>query len=119
MNGCLWHENSRCFLREDGVTLAGAVAGKEVIIHTFKALGVGILTLLAFLTCKEHLYWILFLSLVQRDDKHIGGLASGNSGVFHIKNCPLAFLHVCNWFSNISIVLVSSSVMPKYLSSMS
>ena len=42
---------------------AGAAAGKEVIIHTFGAMGVDILTLLVFLTCREHLFWILFLSL--------------------------------------------------------
>ena len=45
------------------VTLAGAAAGEEVIIHIFVAMGVGTLTLLAFLTCREHLFWILFLSL--------------------------------------------------------
>ena len=35
--------------------LAGAAAGKEVIIHTFGAMDVGMLMLLAFLTCREHL----------------------------------------------------------------
>ena len=43
---------------------AGAAAGKEVIIHTFGDVDVGMLMLLAFLTCREHLFWILFLSLV-------------------------------------------------------
>ena len=119
MNGCLWHENSRCFPGQMSMTPVGAAAGEEVIIHTFGAMGVDILTLLAFLTCMEHLFWVLFLSLAQRDDKDIGGLASGNSGVFCIQNCLLAFLHVWNWFSEISIALVSSNVMPKYLSSMS
>ena len=99
--------------------LASAVAGEEVIIHSFRAMSVGILTLLAFLTWSEHLFWILFLSLVKRDDKHVGGLASGKSGGFSIQNCPLAFLHVWNFFSEISTVLVLSCVMPKYLSSMS
>ena len=46
------------------VILAGAAAGEEVIIHTFGAMDVGMLTLLAFLTWREHLFWILFLSLV-------------------------------------------------------
>ena len=46
------------------MTLAGAAASEEVIIHTFWAMGVGILTLLVFWTCREHLFWILFLSLV-------------------------------------------------------
>ena len=40
---------------------AGAAAGEEVIIHTLGVMEVG---MLAFLTCKEHLFWILFLSLV-------------------------------------------------------
>ena len=76
--------------------LAGAVAGKEVIICKFGAIDVGMLMLLAFLTCREHLFWILFLSLVQRDDKHVGGLTHGKSGAFSIQNCPLAFLHMLN-----------------------
>ena len=42
--------------------LAGAAAGEEIIIHTLEAMEVGMLMLLAFLTCKEHLFWILFLS---------------------------------------------------------
>ena len=45
------------------VIQAGAAAGKEIIIHTFGAMDVGMLMLLAFLTCREHLFWILFLSL--------------------------------------------------------
>ena len=68
-----------------GMTLAGAAAGEEVIIQTFGAMGLGILTLLAFLTCREYLFWILFLTLAYRDDKHVGGMAGGNSGVFNIK----------------------------------
>ena len=43
--------------------LAGAAAGEEVIIHTFGAMDVSMLTLQAFLTCMEHLFWILFLLL--------------------------------------------------------
>ena len=45
------------------VILAGTAAGEEVIIHTFEAMDVNMLTPLAFLTCREHLHWILFLSL--------------------------------------------------------
>ena len=48
-------------------------------------------------------------------DKHVGGLTSGKSGVFSMQNCLLALLHIWNWFSENSIVLVPSSVMPKYL----
>ena len=44
--------------------LAGAAAGKEVIIQTFGAMDIGIVTLLAFLTCREHLFWILFLAFL-------------------------------------------------------
>ena len=44
--------------------LGGAAGGEEVIIHTFGAMDVGMLMLLAFLTCREHLFWILFLSFV-------------------------------------------------------
>ena len=46
------------------VILVGTAAGKEVIIHTFGAMDVCMLMLLAFLTCREHLFWILFLSLM-------------------------------------------------------
>ena len=46
------------------VILAGAAAGKEVIIHAFGAMDVGMLMLLVFFTWREHLFWILFLSLV-------------------------------------------------------
>ena len=42
---------------------AGAAAGEEIIIRTFGAMDVGMLMLLAFLTCREHPFWILFLSL--------------------------------------------------------
>ena len=35
--------------------LAGTAAGEEVIIHLFGAMDAGMLTLLAFLTCREHL----------------------------------------------------------------
>ena len=52
--------------RQMSVILAGAAAGEEVIIHTFGAMYVGMLTLLAFLTCREHLFWILFLSGIER-----------------------------------------------------
>ena len=47
------------------VILAGTAAGVEVIIPTFGAMDVGMLTLLALLTCREHLFWIpsLFLGI--------------------------------------------------------
>ena len=43
---------------------AGAAAGEEVIIHAFGAMDVGMIMLLAIMICREHLFWILFLSLV-------------------------------------------------------
>ena len=45
------------------VILAGTAAGEKVIIHTFGAMDVGMLMLLAFLICREHLFWILSLFL--------------------------------------------------------
>ena len=45
------------------VILAGDAAGEAVIIYTYGAMGVGMLLLLAFLTWREHPFWILFLSL--------------------------------------------------------
>ena len=73
------------------VILAGTAAGEEVIIHTFGTMDVGLLMLLTLLICREHLFCILSLSLAYRADTHVGGLASGRSGVFNIQNCPLAF----------------------------
>ena len=87
------------------VILAGTAAGVEVIIQTFGAMDVCMLMLLAFLTCREYLFWIPSLSLVYRVDTQVSGLASGKSGVFIIQNCLFAFLHVWNWSSDISMVL--------------
>ena len=64
----------------------------EVIIQIFGAIDVCMLMLLAFLICREHLFWIL--SLAYRADTHVGRLESGRSGVFNMQNHPLAFWHV-------------------------
>ena len=72
-----------------------AVVG-EVIIQTCGAMDVGMLMLLAFLICSEHLFWMLSLSLVYRADTQVGGLANGKSGVFSMQTCLLAFWHVLN-----------------------
>ena len=66
------------------VILASAAGGEEVTIHTFGAMDVGMLTLLAFLTCREHFFGY-YCHPWHRDDKHVGGLASGESGVFSIQ----------------------------------
>ena len=50
------------------------------------------LMLLAFLISREHLFWMLSLSLVYRADTQVGGLLSGRSGVFSMENCLLALL---------------------------
>ena len=71
-------------------------AVSEVIIQTFGAIDVGMLMLLVFLICSEHLFWMLALSLAYKADTQVGGLASGRSGVFKLQNCPLAFWHVLN-----------------------
>ena len=78
------------------VILEGTAIVGEVIIQTFGAMDVGMLMLLAFLICKEHLFWILPLSLAYRADTQVGGLISGRSSVFNMQNCPLAFWHVLN-----------------------
>ena len=52
-------------------------AGGEVITQTLGTIDVGMLTLLAFLICSEHHFWMLALSLVHKADIHIGGFVSG------------------------------------------
>ena len=74
----------------------GTAAVGEVIIQTFGAMDVGILMLLAFQICREHFFWLLSLSFAYKADTQVGGLASGGSGVFKLKKCPLAFWHVLN-----------------------
>ena len=56
--------------------------GGEVITQTFGVIDVGMLTLLAFLICSEHLFLMLALSLAYKADIHVGGFASGRRGVF-------------------------------------
>ena len=73
---------------------ATAVVGE--IIQTFGAIEVGMLILLAFLICSEHLFWMLALSLAYITDIQVGGLASGRSSVFKLQNCLLAPWHVLN-----------------------
>ena len=74
------------------VILAGTAAGEEVIIHTFGAMNVGVLMLLAFLICRKHLFWILSLSLAYRADTHAGGLASGRSRCVQYRKLSVGIL---------------------------
>ena len=53
------------------------VVGVEVSIHTFGAIGVGMLTQLAFLICSEHLFSMLAIFLAYNAAVHVGGFASG------------------------------------------
>ena len=68
----------------------------EVIIQTVGAMDVGMLTLLAFLICREHPFWMLSLSFAYRVDTQVVGLVSGRSDMFDMQNCPLAFWDVWN-----------------------
>ena len=54
-----------------------ATVGAEVSIHTLGAIGVGMVTLLVFLICSEHLFSIPALFFVYIAVIHDGGLASG------------------------------------------
>ena len=51
--------------------------GAEVSIHTFGAVGVGMVALLVFLICNEHLFPITALFFACISVIHGGGLASG------------------------------------------
>ena len=66
----------------------------KLLSETLGVIDVGMLTLLAFLICSEHLYLILALSLVYKADIHVGGFANGRRDVFKLQNCLLAFWHV-------------------------
>ena len=91
-----------------------AVIG-DVIIQALGAIDAGMLTLLAFLICSEHLFLMRDLSLVYKADIHVGGLVNSRRVVFKLQNCLLTFWHVLNFSSEISTALVSSCVMPKYM----
>ena len=51
--------------------------GAEVSVHTFGAIGVGMLILLAFLICSEHLFSIPTLFFAYIAVIHNGGFGSG------------------------------------------
>ena len=53
------------------------IVGAEVSIHTLGAIGVGMVALLVFLTCSEHLFSNPTLFFVYTAVIHDGRLASG------------------------------------------
>ena len=69
----------------------GTAVVAEVNIQPFGAIDVGMLILLAFLICSEHILWMLALFLAYKADTQVGVLVSGRSGVFNLQNCSLAF----------------------------
>ena len=88
---------------------ANTIVSAKISIHTFWAIGVGMVALLVFLICNEHLFSIPTLFFVHIIfDTHDGGLASGWRGALILQNCLLAFWHVLNWSSEISTAFVSS-----------
>ena len=90
-----------------GIIPDDTTVGGEVNIQTFGVIVVGMLTILAFPICSEHLFLMLDLSLVYKAVIHIGGFVRGRRGVFKLQNCPLACWHVLNWSSEISTALIS------------
>ena len=63
--------------RQMSVIPVNTAVGAEVSIHPFGAIGVGLLTLLAFLICIEYLFSIPALFFVYIVVIHDGGFASG------------------------------------------
>ena len=63
--------------RQMSVIPIDTTVGAEVSIHTFVAIDVGMLTLLVFLICSEHLFSIPALFFAYIAAIHDGGIASG------------------------------------------
>ena len=63
--------------RKMSIITVHTTVGAEVSIHTFGANGLGMLILLAFLICSEHLFSISALFFVYIAVMHDGGFASG------------------------------------------
>ena len=59
------------------ITPVNTTVGAEVSIHTFGAIGMGMLILLAFLICSEHLFSIPALFFGYITVTHDCGFASG------------------------------------------
>ena len=64
-------------LEQMSVIPGDTAVGAEVSIHTFRAIGAGMLTLLAFLICNEHLFSMPALFFAYDAAIHIGGFESG------------------------------------------
>ena len=88
--------------------------GGEVIIQTFGVKDVGMLTLLAFPICSEHLFSILALFLAYKAILKIGGFVSGRRGVFKLQKYSLACEHVQNCCVEMSTALVFHALCPNF-----
>ena len=77
-------------------------------IHTFGAIGVGMVALLVFPISSGHLFSIPALFFTYIAVIHDGGLASGWQGALILQNCLLAFWHVLNCCCEFSTAFLSS-----------
>ena len=89
--------------------------GADVSIHMFGAIHMGMLTLLVFLICSEHLSQFWPCSLHRLLQCKMVNLQVVERGALILQNCPLSFRHILNYYSKIFTAFVSSYVMPKYL----
>ena len=88
------------------VILEGTAVVGEVIIQTFGAMDVSMLMLLAFLIYREHLLWIVSLSLAYRADSVIVGKFVGWLMYFPaLPNCVSIFHSSTGGSSTTSLML--------------
>ena len=97
------------------ISPVNTTVGAEVSIHMFGNIGVGMLTLWAFLICSEHHFSIPALFFAYIAVIHNVGFTIGGRGALILQNCPLAFWYVLNCCSKIPTAFVYSYVMPKHL----
>ena len=67
----------------------GTTVGVEVSIHG--VIGMGMVALLVFLICSEHLFWMLVLFFVYNTAINIGGFESGWRGVIKLQTVHYPF----------------------------
>ena len=68
--------NLGAFSGQMSIIPVDTTVGAEVSIHTFGAIGLGMLTLLVFLICSEHLFSMPALFFAYNAAIHVGGFAS-------------------------------------------